>query len=120
MRKILLSALAVSLLVPTGANAQRDDRHEPLEAWEALRETNGDLFRRPEYVAPRGRYTTRVSVGDELDHAFYAPSYRIEDFAAYRLPRPADNQHYVRYDDDVLRVNVRTGRVIKVYRDFFL
>lgn len=119
MRKIVRAALAASLLVPTVATAQRD-REVRLEAWQELRQTNADLFRRPEYVAPRGLPHPRVSSGDQLAAAFYDRSFWIEDFAIYRLPQPADNQQYIRYRDDMLLVNVRSGRVVRVYRDFFI
>lgn len=119
MRKIVLAALAASLLVPTAATAQRD-RDVRLEAWQELRQTNADLFRRPEYVAPRGLPSPRVSSGDELAAAFYDQAFWIADFDTFRLPQPGDNQQYVRYRDDVLLVNVRSGRVVRVYRDFFM
>jgi Ni/Co efflux regulator RcnB len=117
MRKIVLTALAASLLVPTTISAQTLERKR--EAWIELRETNADLFRRDTYVAPRGLKHPRVSSGAQLAHAFYDKAFWIEDFAAFRLPQPAEDQHYIRYGNDVLKVNVRTGRVIKVYKDFF-
>ncbi len=119
MRKIVLAAIAASVLVPTVATAQRD-REVRLEAWQELRQTNADLFRRPEYVPPRGLPAPPVSSGDQLAAAFYDKSLWIDDFGTYRLPQPADSQQYVRYRDDVLLVNVRSGRVIRVYRDFFM
>ena len=118
MRKIMLTALLAVMLVPTAAPAQTSARQKP--AWQELRETNADLFRRDAYVAPRGLRHPRVSSGDELAPPFYDKSYWIEDFAAYRLPTPPRKQQYIRYGNDVLRVNVRSGRVIQVYKDFFL
>jgi Ni/Co efflux regulator RcnB len=119
MRKIVSTALAALLLVPAIAPAQTLERKR--EAWIELRETNADLFRRDAYVAPRGLRHPRVSSGDQLAPAFYDKAYWIEDFAQYRLPRPKEEeQQYIRYGNDVLRVNVRSGRVIKVYKDFFL
>ena len=120
MRKILLTALAATVLVPTVAAAQAITREEREEAWETLRETNADLFRRPAYVSPRGLPSPRVSSGAQLAPAFYGPSYRIEHFGSYNLPSPGADQHYIRYRNDVLLVNVRSGRVIRVIRDFFL
>ena len=121
MRKFLLTAIAASVLIPSIAIAQSDDRPVRLEPWQELREANEDLFRAPDYVSPRGLPQRRVSVGDQLAMPFYGESYRIADFETYRLPRPAgSDQQYVRYGDDVLLVNVRSGRVVRVYRDFFL
>lgn len=118
MRKIVSTALAALLLVPAVAPAQPLERKR--EAWLELRETNADQFRRDAYVAPRGMRHPRVSSGDQLAAPFYDETYWIKDFATYRLPSPPEKQQYIRYGNDVLRVNVRTGRVIKVYKDFFL
>jgi Ni/Co efflux regulator RcnB len=118
MRKIVLTALAALMLVPTAAPAQTLERTRP--AWQELRDTNAELFRRDAYVAPRGLRHPRVSSGDQLAAAFYDKAYRIEDFTTYRLPAPGQDQHYIRYGNDVLRVNVRSGRVLRVYKDFFL
>lgn len=110
MRNIILTALAALLLVPTAATAQ---------TWQEYRQTNAEVFRLPAYVAPRGMSARPVSVGAQLVPAFYAEPYRI-DFATYRLPRPGAQQQYVRYRNDVLLTNIRTGRVVRVFRDFFL
>jgi Ni/Co efflux regulator RcnB len=118
MRKIVLTALAALMLVPTAAPAQTLSRQRA--AWLELRETNVELFRKPAYEAPRGLRHPRVTSGDELAPAFYDKSFWIEDFATYRLPPLADDQQYIRYGNDVVRVNVRSGRVIRVYKDFFL
>lgn len=118
MHKIVSTALAVLLLVPATAATAQSFKHR--EAWQELRETNADLFRRPAYVAPRGMRHPEVASGEQLDPAFYDRSLWLEDFASYRLPTPADGQHYVRYRNDLLRMNVHSGRVIQVYKDFFI
>jgi Ni/Co efflux regulator RcnB len=143
MRKILLAALAATALVPAGAQAQsareirhdqreisrdirqgryneaREDRRELREDWRAYRRTHRSVFHRPAYVWPRGyRYRT-LSVGASLDRIFWGPRYRIGNYATYRLPYPSHNRAWVRYGDDVLLINTRTGRVITVYTNFF-
>lgn len=118
MRKIVLAALAAVLFVPTAVPAQTIERKR--EAWRELRDTQEELFRRPAYVAPRHLPHREVSSGAQLAAPFYDKAYWIEDFATYRLPPPPASQQYIRYRNDVLRVNVRTGRVIQVYKDFFL
>lgn len=117
MCKIVSAALAVSLLVPTTVAAQAFKHRE---AWQELRATNADLFRRPAYVAPHGMRHPAVASGEQLAAAFYDKSLWMADFTTYRLPMPAADQHYVRYGNDVLRVNVRSGRIIAVYKDFFV
>ena len=120
MRKILLTALAATVLVPAAATAQPVAGQDRGEAWKTLREANADQFRRSAYVAPRGLPSPRVSSGAQLAPEFYERSYWIEDFGSYSLPRPAKDQQYIRYRNDVVLVNVRSGRVIRVIRDFFL
>lgn len=117
MGKILLTALAATVLVTGPATAQTGQSQE---AWKVLRDANAEMFRRPAYVAPRGLPHPRVSSGAQLEAAFYDRSFWIEDFGTYRLPRPARNQQYIRYRNDVLLVNVRSGQVIRVLPDFFL
>jgi Ni/Co efflux regulator RcnB len=41
------------------------------------------------------------------------------DYNRYRLPRPIANQRWVRYGNDVVLVDVRSGRVVRTYNSFF-
>jgi Ni/Co efflux regulator RcnB len=43
----------------------------------------------------------------------------IADPYRYRLPRATGPNRWVRYGNDVLLVNGRTGRVVTVYNSFF-
>ena len=61
----------------------------------------------------------QVAIGASLNRAFFGRSYYVNNYANYRLPRPGASQQYVRYGNDVLLVNVRTGRVIRVFSGFF-
>lgn len=143
MRKLLLAAFAASVLVPGAASAQsareirhdqrevrrdvargdyqeaREDRRELREDWRDYRRTHRGLYNRPAYVAPRGYRYRPVVIGTTLNHRFWAPRYRIGNYDAYRLPYPGRNRIYVRYGNDVLLINARTGRVIRVYNRFF-
>ena len=97
----------------------RDDRRELREDWQDYRRAHRNEFRRDAHVAPRGlRYRT-VGVGTQLNAGFYGRNYWLNDYSRYRLPRLGASQQYVRYGNDVLVVNVRSGRVLRVYRDFF-
>lgn len=118
MRKIWLAALAAAVLIPTGASAQSDSQRD--ENWQQFREANEELYRLPAYQAPRGQRYQRTTTGAQLAPAFYAETYYIKDFAAYRLPAPGKSQQYIRYGNDVLLMNIRTGTVLRVYRAFFL
>jgi len=55
-------------------------------------------------------------VGYRLRPAFFGTRY-IVDPIPYRLHRAGRIQRRIRYGDDLLLVNVRTGRVIEVIRN---
>lgn len=143
MRKLILAALAATALVPSGLAAQsareirhdqreiardeargryneaREDRHEQREDWRAYRRTHRNVYTRPVYVASRGYRYRPVTVGATLNRLFWGPNYRIGNYATYRLPYPGRHRAWVRYGNDVLLINTRTGRVITVYSSFF-
>ena len=98
----------------------RDARREHREDWRDYRRSNRDVFRQRAYAAPVRNWRYRpVAVGYQLQPSFYGQRYLIADPFRYRLPRPAANQRWVRYGNDVLLVNVRNGRVITAYNGFF-
>jgi Ni/Co efflux regulator RcnB len=97
----------------------REARREYREDWQDYRRNNRDVFRGPAYVGPRGWRYRPVGVGYRLQPNFYGERYLIADPYRYRLPRVVGPQRWVRYGNDVLLVNVRTGRVITVHNRFF-
>ncbi len=97
----------------------RDAREEYREDWRSYRRDHGDAFRGPAYVGPRGWRYRPVTAGYRLQPGFYGERYVIADPYRYRLPRVMGPTRYVRYGNDVLLVNVRTGRVLEVYNSFF-
>ena len=97
----------------------REDRKELRDDWQDYRRDHRDAFHRSAYHAPRGYRYRPITIGARLNRAFYGSSYWVNDYATYRLPRPGFHQAYVRYGNDVLLVNTRTGRVIRVYSGFF-
>jgi len=143
MRKLLFAAVAATMLVPSIASAQsarevrqdqrevrrdvargdfreaREDRRELREDWRDYRRTHRGVYNRPAYVAPRGYRYRPVTVGVSLNRAFWAPRFRVSNYNHYRLPNPGRNRMYVRYGNDVLLINARNGRVIRVYDRFF-
>ena len=89
--------------------------------WQEYRDRNRDLYRAPRYYAPRGyafRYH-RWSPGYRIDPWFYGQDYWILDPWEYRLPDAYGPYRWVRYYDDVLLVDVRTGEIIDVIYSFF-
>ena len=131
MRKPIMWAVLAAIsapAVPVGAFAQsraevRHDRHEVQEARRELREAKRELRedrrdrRRSQYVAPYRGWTYRaIAPGAQLRSGFYGSRYFV-DPARYRLRPVGRYQRWIRYGDDLLLVNVRTGRVIQVLRN---
>jgi len=97
----------------------RDSRQELREDWRDYRRTHRDAYRRPAYAGPRGYAYRPVAVGYRFHPSYYARNYWVNDYGRYRLPAPARGAQWVRYGNDVVLVNVRTGRVMQVYNGFF-
>ncbi|MCI4591388.1 RcnB family protein [Sphingobium sp. BYY-5] len=95
----------------------RDARQDVREDWQDYRRSHRDVYRGGNWRAPF-RYTA-WNRGAQLRPAYYSSRYYIADPYRYRLPRPGANQQWVRHYNDVLLVNVRTGRVIDAHRGFF-
>jgi Ni/Co efflux regulator RcnB len=158
MNKMILAALAATILTPVAAEAQsgrevrqsqrevresqrdlrqaqrygdrgdvrearqelREDRRERNEDWRDYRRTHQSVYRRGNYVGPRGYRYRPVSVGYRFAPQYYGRNYWINDYQTYRLPRPGYGyQRWVRYGRDVVLVDTRSGRTVQVYNSFF-
>ena len=97
----------------------REARQELREDWRDYRRGNREAFRGRPYVGPRGYRYRPYAVGAVLAPAYYGSRYVIADPWRYRLPRATGANRWVRYGNDVLLVNVRTGRIITVYNGFY-
>lgn len=95
----------------------REAKQERREDWRDYRQSNRNAFRGSRFNAPF-RYRT-FNNGVSIGQSYYAPRYRVNNYANYRLPQPGRYQTYVRHYNDVLLVNARTGRVIRAYRGFY-
>lgn len=95
----------------------REARREVREDWRDYRRSHRNVYRAGNWNAPF-RYN-RWEAGSRIRPAYYNSRYYINDPYRYRLPRPGYNMRWVRHYNDVLLVNVRTGRVIEVHRGFF-
>ena len=71
---------------------------------------------RSAYVAPYRHWSYRpVTVGYRLQPNFYGSRYYISDYGAYHLQAPHNRWlRWIRYGNDLLLVNIRTGRVLQV------
>lgn len=95
----------------------RDARQEARQDWRDYRQNNRNMYARGNWRAPF-RYQ-RWNTGAQIRPSYYAPRYYINDYGRYRLHTPGRNLRWVRHYNDVLLINVRTGRVVEVNRDFF-
>lgn len=95
----------------------RDERRDVQDARQELREDRRDFRNRQAYVAPyRGWSYRPVQPGFRLQPGFYGQRYVITNPQFYRLQPARRNQQWIQYGQDLLLVNVRTGRVIQVIR----
>jgi len=90
----------------------RDNRYDRRD----YRDNRYDRHRtRVRYVAPYRSWSYRpVSIGFRLSPAFYSSRYYINDYGYYHLRTPRPWERWIRYGDDLLLVNLRTGLVIDV------
>lgn len=103
-------------------DARSDVRHAQREAredWRDYRRSHRDIYKRSSYRGPRGYRYRPVNVGYRFQPAYYGDRYWVRDYARYRLPAPRAGARWVRYNNDVVMINVRTGRVLSVYNGFF-
>lgn len=96
----------------------RDARHDwGRDDWRHYRNQNRNLYHgtgwRSAYRYQAFRPGVRIGVG------YFAPRYYVNDYYRYRLPRPALNQRWVRHYNDVLLVDIRSGFVVDVIRNFY-
>ncbi|MFM9829770.1 MAG: RcnB family protein [Sphingomonas sp.] len=79
------------------------------------------MFNLPNYYAPYGyNYGyQRFSIGYTLSALLFDRNYWIEDPYYYRLPQAYGSYRWVRYYDDALLVDLRTGYVVDVVYDIF-
>lgn len=93
--------------------AEAEDR----ENWQAYRRTHLDLYARGNWRAPF--HYRSYGIGARVHPSAFEDRYLIRDPYRYRLPPARRDLRWVRHYDDVLLVNMRTGRVHEVHRRFF-
>jgi hypothetical protein len=97
------------------SNWQRDPRYD----WRRYRERNRSIFRVGSYYDPFGWGYRRVNIGFTLYSGYYSRNYWLDDPWQYRLPPVYGPYRWVRYFDDAVLVDVYSGQVVQVIRDFF-
>lgn len=96
----------------------RDARHDYREDWREHRARHPEVYRGPAWAGPRGYRWRPVTVGYRFDPIFYDRRYWIDPYR-YHLRPVLGWQRWVRYGNDVLLVDIRTGRVLAVESRFF-
>jgi Ni/Co efflux regulator RcnB len=124
MRKLILAAAIAATVLPAAAQAQhgpdreqiRQDRHELRHDRREMRRDRREMQReRVAYVAPYGGWHyAPINNGYTLRPGFYDQRYQVSDYNRYNLTAPGRNLRWVRYGNDLLLVNVRNGRVLRV------
>lgn len=96
---------------------RRDDRYD----WNRYRQQNRNVYRLPRYYAPSGwgYGYRRFGVGVTLNSYLFGSNYWINDPFYYRLPEVWGPYRWVRYYNDALLVDVRSGQVVDVEYDIF-
>lgn len=89
--------------------------------WSEYRQGNRSAFRLPRYYAPsnwNGGYR-RFSIGITLSSQLWGQNYWIEEPAYYRLPPAYGPYRWVRYYNDALLIDIRSGYVVDTVYDIF-
>ena len=76
-------------------------------------------FRWQTYHRPHGWYARRWTFGQVLPRVFWASDYWLSDYWMFDLPIPPYGYVWVRYGDDALLVNKRTGQILQVVYGLF-
>ena len=89
--------------------------------WQTYRYQYRDRYRQGRYYNPYGYDYSyqRFGIGIYLDSLFFGSRYWLDDPSSYRLPRAPYGYRWVRYYNDVILVDTRTGYVEDVIHDFF-
>jgi Nickel/cobalt transporter regulator len=104
-----------------GNGWNREWRNDRRYDWQRYRWSNRNQYRLPRYYSPYGYNSgyERFGIGIYLDNVFFGSRNRISDPWSYRLPEARWPYQWVRYYDDVLLVDTRSGYVVDVIYDFF-
>lgn len=102
-------------------NWNRGWRAENRYDWRAYRYRNRAAFHLPRYYAPSGwgYGYRRFNVGVTLSSGLWGQNYWIDDPFSYRLPDAWGPYRWVRYFNDALLVDIRSGQVVDVEYDIF-
>src|SRR6187402_2168273 len=120
MRTAIIAGLLAATIVPTVAQAQdhRGPGYDRRHDWRDGRHRNPDIYRGGRWDGPRGYRWRPVNVGYRFDRQFYDRRYWVDPYR-YHLRPVLGWQRWVRYGNDVVLIDVRSGRVLEVNNGFF-
>ena len=96
----------------------RDARREYRGDWRDYRGRHPDVYRGSAWVGPRGYRYRPVTVGYRFTPTFYDRQYWVDPYR-YHLRPVLGYQRWVRYGNDVVLIDIRSGRVLEVNNGFF-
>lgn len=100
-------------------NWNRDWRNDRRYDWRRYRDSHRSIFHIGIYYDPFGYNSYRpFNIGYRLYPSYYGQQYWI-DPGLYQLPYPPPGTVWVRYWDDALLVDMYSGEVVDVIRNFF-
>lgn len=102
-----------------GGNWDRRWREDRRYDWRGYRNGNRGIYSLPRYYGARGASYRQWSPGYRLDPYYYGSSFWISDPWRYRLPPVYGYNRWVRYYDDVMLVDTRSGYISDVELNFF-
>lgn len=98
---------------------RREWRQDRRYDWRRHRDRDRSRFHLGIYIDPFGWGRRDWEIGWRLPSRYYASRYWIYDPWQYRLPPVSGAYRWIRYHDDVLLVDLRSGRVLDRIRNFF-
>ena len=96
----------------------REARQEYREDWQDYRRRNPDLYRGQRYDGPRGYAYRPIGVGYRFRPEYYDRRYWVDPYR-YHLAPVGPGERWVRYGRDVVRIDLRSGRVTELHGGFF-
>lgn len=98
----------------------REERREYRDAKRDVRESQRDWRRDTRYQNYRAPFKyQQFRVGSTLRSNYYAPAYRPAYDSRWGVPKAGRGLTYVRHYNDLLLVNERNGKVVRVYYNQF-
>ena len=94
---------------------RRDSRYD----WQRYRSQNRFVFRIGTFYDPFGYGYRPVSAGYSLYSGYYQRNFWIDEPYQYRLPPAYGPYRWVRYYNDAVLVDIYSGEVVDVIRNFF-